>query len=560
METSSREWDPGKGYKRNRFINGHGYKCNRVYRISTNVAGCFVYRIYLKCKNRDQNDNPCLCHASCDSDIWPDTPESINNFRTNGEHSCVLGVDYATPKWELPCKDPLFVDIPQADPSGVDGPTPDLDSDLGPPASEFTEENPIPILDETPAVVAVPTPVKAVSRTVVEAPELTLLEIKRLLRYLSGAQLIEHAAGVVNGLIFEFARTSKERDKLCTAVDSLRETILPLLRNPNVSSEAVSRVPPEVVPVATSQLRNPPVASRLSDTVVLAGGVTVDSIFSGANSIIVPIRDDLPLSYVRKKWLCDQRDNFTCLVGESNLFWDTRPRSLPFYEKSSLCPGQGQLDSDQLITLMGILDGLECPRSEVWTPILGTALTRHQIDNLAGRTEESLSAAKAFLEEYLVEPVHRRILLCFPEFKCVEYTLIGQTAGLSSPGIIHADNQVARSLSVLLPLEGSLGIDYFLDGETFHEEVAPGECLVHDGMTLHRGNWPTETKDDWFRLFMQFASRPEDLAGSQTFPAAVGDPHLPPGYDAAAVLKAHTEEETDFHGRITRAKKRRTRR
>ena len=142
----------------------------------------------------------------------------------------------------------------------------------------------------------------------------------------------------------------------------------------------------------------------------------------------------------------------------------------------------------------------------------------------------------------------------------MEYTLIGQTAGMSSPGIIHADNRVAKSLSVLLPLEGSLGIDYFLDGETLHEEVVLGECLIHDGITLHRGNWPAETKDDWFRLFMQFASRPEDLAGSRTLPAAAGDQHLPYGYDAVAALEKHVEEEADFNGRTTRAKRRRTKR
>ena len=162
-----------------------------------------------------------------------------------------MGVDCATPKGELPFKDPLVVGIPQADPSEVDGPTLDLDSDLGPPAKGFAEENLIPILDETSAVVVIPTPVKAISHTVVEAPELTLFEIKRLLRYLSGAQLMEHAARVVNGLIFEFAWDNKERDKLCTKVDSLCEAILPILHNPNASSEVVGRIPPAPLPPAS---------------------------------------------------------------------------------------------------------------------------------------------------------------------------------------------------------------------------------------------------------------------------------------------------------------------
>ena len=72
--------------------------------------------------------------------------------------------------------------------------------------------------------------------------------------------------------------------------------------------------------------------------------------------------------------------------------------------------------------------------------------------------------------------------------------------------------------------------------------------------------WLTETKDDWFRLFMQFASKLKYLAGSRTLPVTVRDPHLPPGYDDAAALEMHTEEEADFNGRKSRTKRRRTKR
>ena len=65
---------------------------------------------------------------------------------------------------------------------------------------------------------------------------------------------MKHATGVVNGLIFEFARDNKERDKLCTKVDSLCEAILPILRNPNASSEAVGRIPPAPLPPASCEI------------------------------------------------------------------------------------------------------------------------------------------------------------------------------------------------------------------------------------------------------------------------------------------------------------------
>ena len=89
-------WDPGKGYKRNRFIGGLGYRCFSVYRFSSPMADSFVYRIYLRCKNKDRQGQWCLCLARCASNIWPDTPDSIINFQTDENHSCQLGAEFTT--------------------------------------------------------------------------------------------------------------------------------------------------------------------------------------------------------------------------------------------------------------------------------------------------------------------------------------------------------------------------------------------------------------------------------------------------------------------------------
>ena len=81
-------WDPGKGHKRNRFIEGAWYRCNRVSRFATRVAGRFIYRIYLRCRNKDEDGQQCPCNVIYDSNIWPDTPESVHLLQTEREHTC----------------------------------------------------------------------------------------------------------------------------------------------------------------------------------------------------------------------------------------------------------------------------------------------------------------------------------------------------------------------------------------------------------------------------------------------------------------------------------------
>ena len=90
------ETDPGKGHKRNIFIGGLGYRCFSVYRVSSHVADSFVYRSYLRCKNKDKNDQWCLCLTRCENNIWPDILDSIINFQTYGNHSYQLGAEFST--------------------------------------------------------------------------------------------------------------------------------------------------------------------------------------------------------------------------------------------------------------------------------------------------------------------------------------------------------------------------------------------------------------------------------------------------------------------------------
>ena len=97
-EPENTKWDPGKGSKRNRLIGDTDYHCSSIRRVSTSEPGCFVFRVYLRCNAKDGIGRRCLHRASFSSSIWPDTPESVVHFQSEGRHTCVLGVDRVAPK------------------------------------------------------------------------------------------------------------------------------------------------------------------------------------------------------------------------------------------------------------------------------------------------------------------------------------------------------------------------------------------------------------------------------------------------------------------------------
>ena len=109
-------WDPGRGYRRNRYIRGIGYRCNSAYRFFAEKSGCIVYRVYLRCKNKDQSGQQCPCSVVYDSHTWPDTPESITHFKTEVEHTCASGVGFAATSEIMPDANPPAADTPNLDP------------------------------------------------------------------------------------------------------------------------------------------------------------------------------------------------------------------------------------------------------------------------------------------------------------------------------------------------------------------------------------------------------------------------------------------------------------
>ena len=187
------KWEPGKGYRRNRFIGNIEYRCSSVSRVSTNVAGRFAYRVYLQCHLKDKYNKYCRCHANFTSPIWPDTPNSVTNMKILGDHTC----------WRATGSTAL--------------------------ADKITDED-SPVNTEI-ALVPIPDPI-VVSPTVVESQLFasSLDRIQHFLQELSSDQKLNLLMSQISVLINECAKSQKEIDSLQSKTDLLREDLVRLLK------------------------------------------------------------------------------------------------------------------------------------------------------------------------------------------------------------------------------------------------------------------------------------------------------------------------------------------